>query len=430
MKIAVIGLWHLGTVTAACLANKDFHVIAYDDGFETITQLQNLRAPVFEPGLDLLIENAVTKKSLTFSLDKKDIQDADLIWITYDTPVDDDDKADVDLVINKVKELFPYIKNKAVVLISSQLPIGSTARLQNAYNNEFPQKDVCFAYSPENLRLGKAIEVFTKPDRIIIGLNDKSKKLILENVLQVFTDNLIWMSVESAEMTKHAINAFLATSVVFANELATLCEKVGAEASEVEKGLKSEERIGPKAYLRAGNAFAGGTLARDINYLIDIAEIHETKSNLFPAVLISNLAHRKWAQNKLKELISDLGNTTIAILGLTYKPGTDTLRRSTAVEICQWLHKQGTKVIAFDPAIKSLPAQFDKVITLATSIEHALQNAKAALILTEWPEFKEITAEKIKTHMKQPLVLDSGSFLSKNLANTTDIQYVTVGKKV
>lgn len=430
MKIAVVGLWHLGTVTAACLANKNFQVLAYDDNVETISQLQNMQPPVFEPGLTNLIENAVKQEQLTFSSEKTAIKDADLIWITFDTPVDQDDNADVDLVINKVRDLFPFIKNAAVVLISSQLPIGSTVRLQKAYQQDFPKSDIGFAYSPENLRLGKAIDVFTNPDRIIIGLNDPSKKSVLEKVLLAFTDKLIWMSVESAEMTKHAINAFLATSVVFANELATLCEKVGADASEVEKGLKSEERIGPKAYLRAGNAFAGGTLARDINYLIQTADAHQTKSNLFPAVLQSNLAHRKWAQNKLNDLMPTFKNAKIAVLGLTYKPNTDTLRRSTAIETCQWLHKQGAKITAYDPAIKSLPENYQEFITLSHSVEQALQNADAVLILTEWSEFQTITAEKIIVAMKQPLVLDSGSFLSKNLANQNDIQYITVGKKL
>lgn len=430
MKIAVLGMWHLGSVTAACLAHKAFDVIAFDEDQQTIADLQHIKPPVFEPNLNDYIGEGLNNGKLSFTANPQDLEQADLIWVAYDTPVDDNDQADVALVMSKLERLFPHIKANSIVLISSQLPQGSTAKLQAMYQQKYANNGVCFAYSPENLRLGKAIDVFTNPDRIVVGLDDASKKPSLEMVLTALTDNIVWMSVASAEMTKHAINAFLATSVVFANELARLCEQVGADAREVERGLKSEERIGPKAYLRAGNAFAGGTLARDVNYLIAMGKQTQQDTELFSAVLQSNLKHREWAQQKLLQIFPELTNKQIAILGLTYKPGTDTLRRSTAIEICHWLKDQGAKITAYDPAIKQLPAELNQFIELKMSPQDAMQQAAAVIVLTEWPEFKSLAAQDFINSLINPIVIDSGAFLAKSLDHQDSIQYVTVGRSV
>ena len=178
----------------------------------------------------------------------------------------------------------------------------------------------------------------------------------------VIDENIIWMKVESAEMTKHALNAFLATSVVFINELAVLCEHVGASANEVEQGLKSELRIGQKAYLRPGSAFDGGTLARDVTYLVEKEMEHNLSTIFFSSILKSNENHKSWVVNKIAAELPSLKDKKIGILGLTYKPGTDTLRRSTAIEICNLLHKKGAKISAFDPAIKNLPSNLENFI--------------------------------------------------------------------
>ena len=206
-------------------------------------------------------------------------------------------------------QLFPHLEKGTLVLISSQVPVGTTHKLERSYAEAYPDKAISFAYAPENLRLGRAIEVFTDPDRVVVGLrstsaesfsNDRDRVVAL---LQPFTERLEWMSVESAEMTKHALNAFLATSVAFINEVSTLCEQVGADAKEVERGLKSESRIGPRAYLNPGAAFAGGTLARDIAFLEAIGVEHQQPTPLLSGVRASNSNHRNWVRRKLQTLI-------------------------------------------------------------------------------------------------------------------------------
>lgn len=429
MKTAVVGLWHLGSVTAACLAKGGHDVLAYDPNQETIAHFKQGKAPIFEPGLDDLIAKGKADAKLHFTSHPGDLGLAEIIWVTFDTPVDDNDIADVELVTREIKNIFQYLQNNALIIISSQIPVGTTRKLLQYCTEQFPQKNITFACSPENLRLGKAIDVFTKPDRVIVGIQTEADKKRIEALLSPFTQNIVWMSIESAEMTKHALNAFLATSVVFINELSTLCERVGANAREVEMGLKSEERIGPKAYLRPGNAIAGGTLARDVNYLIQIGENQHLATPLFSALLDSNHAHKQWSCRRVIEILKDLKNKTITTLGLTYKVGTDTLRRSTAVETCEWLSQQGANVVAYDPALKQLPVDLSKFIDLKTSLSDAIKGADAVLISTECPEFVALNADLLLEHTNKPLIFDAGGFLAKNFSQDSRVKYFSVGRQ-
>ncbi len=427
-NIAVVGLWHLGTVTAACLAQSGHAVVGIDENVETIAGLKNGFSPVLEPGLNESVAAGISAGTLSFSTDFSKVAGAQLVWITFDTPVDDDDNADVESVYERVKQLFPHIHNDALVLISSQLPVGSVRLLEDAYKAAHPKGTVRFAYSPENLRLGKAIEVFTKPDRVVVGVRTEHDKELLTRIFGAYTNNIVWMSVEAAEVTKHAINAFLATSVTFINELASICEHVGADAREVEQGLKSESRIGPRAYLRAGGAFAGGTLARDVAFLVDIGKRESLPTDLFSAVRTGNAAHRNWPRRKLEDVLGcDLKGKRVAVLGLTYKPGTSTLRRSTAVEFCSWLHEKGATVSAYDPSAEALPEAL-QYIQRESNLIRALKDADAAVIGTEWSEFKTLAEADVVKAMRQPIVLDAGSFLEGNLSRDGLIQYFSVGR--
>lgn len=426
MEIGVVGLWHLGSVTAMCLAEAGFKVIGYDNEQITIDNFNKGILPIFEPGLeDLLKKNIGTQ--ISFTNDPAKLTSCDLIWVTYDTPVDDNDVADTEFVERSLALTFPYLKNNAVVLVSSQMPVGSTKKIKTAFE-KLSAKNVFFCYSPENLRLGKAIDVFSKADRIIAGISSDETKAILTPVFKKISEKIIWMSVESAEMTKHAINAFLATSVVFINELAILCEQVGADAGEVEVGLKSEARIGPKAYLRAGNSFAGGTLARDIAFLIDKGDEYSLPSFLFRSIKQSNDYHKAWMRTKLLELFNcDLCQKNISILGLTYKPGTNTLRRSSAVELCKWLFEQGAIVTAYDPAVSFVEPELAKMINCVTTIESALSKTDAAVICTEWPEFAESEVINAINKSLVPFVVDPNNFLSV-LKNNKKLRHIIIGK--
>ena len=421
MKICVQGLWHLGTVTAACLASAGHEVVGLDFNAETIGRLNQGTPPIFEPGLEALVREGLKGGKLSFTTDiSLAVDGVQLLWITYDTPVGDDDKADVPFVLERVKQTLPHLRGRPVVLVSSQLPVGSTRSLETS--------DATFACSPENLRLGKAIASFTHADRVIVGIRDERDRKLLEELFSSFTSHIEFMSVESAEMTKHALNAFLATSVSFINEVASICEQVGADAKEVERGLKSEPRIGPKAYLSPGAAFAGGTLARDISFLTEIGRTKDVPTDLLAGVRASNTKHRGWARRKLTQALDDLNGKTIAVWGLTYKPGTDTLRRSGAIELCEWLHQNGARVHAHDPAVKTLPAPLATYIQLFDEPLAALQNAAALVVATEWPEFGMIVGARIISAMDSAVIVDANRFLSKALESQKAVQYFSVGK--
>ncbi len=426
MKISVVGLWHLGSVISNCIAQKGIDVVGYDRDELVIRGLQKGNLPIFEPGLQEMLANNLENSRISFTSDPASISTSDLIWVSYDTPVDENDIADTFFVEKELTLLFPHIKNGSIILISSQMPVGSVKKLESLLSETFPDVHASFAISPENLRLGKAIDVFMNPDRIVIGIRKPEDKLKLAVVLESITTSLVWMGVESAEMTKHAINAFLATSVVFINELAILCERVGANAREVEAGLKSEFRIGPKAYLRPGSAFAGGTLARDVRYLIQKQKEFDLSSIFFSGIIESNEEHKSWIQQKLSFLFENLENTTIGILGLTYKPGTDTLRRSLAIELCYWLNRKNVHIIAYDPALKSLPPELSSFITLVDSGESVLEQSAAVVVATECPEFKSI---KIDSFATQSYVLDPNGFLGFSF-DSGNIKYLSIGKSL
>jgi UDPglucose 6-dehydrogenase len=428
MKVAVVGLWHLGSVTAAALASGGHDVIGVDFEPAVIDGLAAGRPPLFEPGLEALVRSGLHAGRLAFTTDASAVSGADVIWIAYDTPVDDDDRADVAFVTERVERVLPYVRDGALVLISSQLPVGTTRALEASFTRQANGRDVGFGYSPENLRLGKAIDVFTRPDRVVVGLRRPSDRAIVSDLLRPFTETIEWMSVESAEMTKHALNAFLATSITFINEIAAVCEQVGADASEVERGLKSEARIGPKAYLSPGGAFAGGTLARDVVFLSALGAGAGVPTHLLSSVKVSNDAHRRWAQRRLTQLLGDVRGRTVAVWGLTYKPGTDTLRRSSAVELCEWLHAQGARARAHDPAVRSLPPELAGRLELAPDALAAVDAADALVVATPWPEYRDVSAEDVARRMRRPLVLDANRFLAATLGAASGLEYLSVGK--
>jgi UDPglucose 6-dehydrogenase len=421
MNVTVLGLWHLGCVTAACCA-RHFQVVGLDFDEANIAKLDAGQAPLFEPGLNELITTGLAAQKLSFTADAKiACARADVLWLCYDTPVNEDDESDVDFVLANLRRALPHLPKDALVLISAQLPVGTCRALEA----EFPQFH--FACSPENLRLGRAIDAFEKAGRVIVGIRDDTKKALLEKLFAPFTPQILFMRTESAEMVKHALNSFLALSITFINEIARLGEHVGADAREVSAGLKSEPRIGPKAYLGPGGPFAGGTLARDVVTLTKLAAANGEKISVIPAITQSNDLHRGWMLRRLQSRLGDLRGKKIAVLGLTYTVNTDTLRRSAAVELCRDLLAAGAEVRAFDPTVKRLPAELAPV-RLAAQVADAVKGADAAVVCTEWPEFRGADWAKIAPAMRQRIFVDANRFLEKELKNLPAVEHLSVGR--
>ena len=427
-RVCVFGLWHLGCVTAACVADAGYQTVGIDPDPSAIAGLKQGRAPLHEPGLDDLIRRGMEQSRLAFTDDLGAAASCDLVWVTFDTPVGDNDVADTGFVTSAIERLFPHLGENAVLFVSSQLPVGSTRSLAKAFQVRYPNKACHFAYSPENLRLGNAISIFQKSERIIVGYDSERVRQLLQPLLEKFTPQILWTSIESAEMIKHSVNAFLATSVTFANELAVICERVGADATAVERALRLEPRIGPHAYIKPGAAFAGGTLARDIVFLNAIAGREALPVPLLGSVMASNEAHKHWPVRRLVERFGSVSGRTVAVLGLAYKPGTDTLRRSSSIELCRELSGLGARVRAFDPAIHELPDQLQTFVTLEASATAALSGADAAVIATEWPEFRSIDLATWQEAMPTLVICDPNGFLAKTFEGARQLAYMRVGR--
>ncbi len=431
--IAVIGLWHLGCVTAACLADAGSQVIGLDPDPAVVEALADGHPRVSEPGLVELLRRNATRLELTCQPGA--LAAARCAWVTFDTPVDDDDEADVEWVLANAVELLAALPAGALVVVSSQLPVGSVAELHARCRERRGDRGLRFACVPENLRLGRALECFRAQDRIIAGVRSGTDRRELAGLLAPFCAQVQWMRVESAEMTKHALNGFLATSVAFINEVAEICESVGADAEEVARGLKSEQRIGPRAYLAPGDAFAGGTLARDVGFLRRLAARRGLEAHVLTGVEDANASHRGWTRRKLLELLAAgdgrerqaLVGTTVAIWGLTYKPGTDTLRRSSAVALCRWAARAGASVRAHDPVVSELPAELDGVVALCRRALDAVAGADALVICTAWPEYLEVPIEQLLSALARRRVIDPAGALRTVLGGRADVRYVRVG---
>jgi len=422
MKLTVLGLWHLGCVTSACCA-RHFQVTGLDFDEAVVAQLNQAHAPILEPRLNELLGAGLAAKRLRFTADAASAcGNADVLWLAYDTPVNDNDESDVTFVLEQLRRALPHLPTGALVLISSQLPVGTC----HALEAEFPQFH--FACSPENLRLGRALDAFEKAERVVVGIRNDAKRPLLEELFKPFTPQVLFMRTESAEMVKHALNSFLAVSITFINEIARLCEHVGADAKEVSAGLKSEARIGPKSYLGPGGPFAGGTLARDVVALTRLAEEKHESLSLIPAIKQSNDLHRGWALRRLRARLGDLRGKSIAVLGLVYTPNTDTLRRSASVELCQQLLAAGAQVQAFDPALKALPAEL-AAITLAPNLTAALHSTVAAVVCTEWPQFRDAPWPELIRKLGPPaIVIDANRFLEKALGALPNVEHISVGR--
>jgi UDPglucose 6-dehydrogenase len=425
----MLGLWHLGSVTAACLAEGGFEVVGLDPDPDVVAALAAGRPPVAEPGLAELIDAGLKAANLRFATPGADsLAGLDVLWVAFDTPVDEEDRVDTEFVVDHVKAVLPLLDRSALVVTSSQLPVGTVARFE-AFAAEAGREDLEFAAVPENLRLGKALDSFRAAERFVAGVRTEAGHEALAPLLEPFAESIEWMGVESAEMTKHALNGFLATSVAYINEIATISEAVGADAADVSRGLKSDVRIGPRAYLGPGDAFAGGTLARDITTLRRIADENDLPANLVGGVADSNDAHRQWARRVLSDFLAadgGLAGKRIGVWGLAYKPGTDTLRRSSSLELCRWLREQGAAVSAHDPAVAA-PPEADAEIEMADSALSAATDADALVVSTAWPEYRDIEAAEILGAMRGSLVVDAAGFLAGTVGTDPAATYVRVG---
>ncbi len=348
MKIAVVGLWHLGTVISTGLSSLKKNKIYCFDEHKIINKFKKKIIPINEKNINKIIKkNLNSNLFYTSNFDK--LKNFDTIWITYDSIIDKNDHSNFKLIFSKLKKLFNYLKKNTLIIISSQIPIGSIKKLE-LYDKINLKKNFKFAYIPENLRLGKGLEIFLKSKDIIIGIRNKSVKKKINQVVDGINSNKHFVSIETAEMTKHVINTYLACSIALINEISSIASKYKVSFSDLEKSVKTDKRISPNAYLRPGNSFSGGTLGRDINYLINEGRKKSLNIKILESIILSNKKHSLWVENIINNQ-KNLSKKKILQIGLSYTSGTTTLRRSLPFEIFNRL-KRKTNIKVYDEYLR------------------------------------------------------------------------------
>lgn len=408
MRIAIVGLWHLGCVYAGSLAALGHSVVAIDEDDDVVRRLQVGELPVEEPGLTELLANGVSSGSLRFSSSLGEVSGAELVWLTIDTPVRSDDSADLAPVLRATDRLARLMDPNSVLAISSQIPLGTSRQILRNARASRPDGRFEVAYCPENLRLGSAIMSFRGADRFVVGASSSHAASVLSESLSPTGVPVLSMSLESAELSKHALNAFLAMSVAFANEIGRLAEFGGADARDVAKSLKSESRIGPRSYVMPGGPIAGGTLARDVRYLTGLGETFGATIPLISSILASNSIQQSWAVNSLADLCTpDSG--PVLVFGLAYKQGTSTLRRSFGVDVARELVSRGYATRAYDSLAE--PASQEGGIERIGELEVAVEGVAAVIICAEDSSSDRLLA-LIGARESPPVLIDAVGVLA------------------
>jgi len=425
--IATVGLWHLGCVVSAGLASLGHTVYATDPDAERVRNLQQGRFPLQEPGLAEFTAEQVQAGRLAFvSSPQAALFAASFIFLTFDTPVDEYDRCDLTPLENILKQVTLFAPQDATVVVMSQVPAGTCARFETRLHELAHRDTLRVAYQPENLRLGEALATFLQPDFLLVGANNaKTANDVLQLYEGIKTKKLV-MGTNSAEMSKHVLNAFLATSVSFANEMADLAESGGADIRDVLSAIRLDRRIGPHAFLSPGPGFSGGTLGRDVQTLRSIGAREHRRTAQLDATLAVNDHRLAGLIEKLERECGSLSGLTIALLGLTYKPGTSTLRRSRAVEFAHRLIDAGCSVRACDPMI-STPAAETKNIEICADAYQAAAGADFAVLMTPWPEFRKLDLQRLAACMRRARLMDCHNFLSSSAARPAGFQYLGVG---
>lgn len=428
-KVCVIGIWHLGSVVSACLADLGYVVIGVDKDQKRIKDLNRGIPPLFESGLQELLVSNINLKRLSYTVDLgRALIGSKYVFITFDTPIDERDEVDLSEIFAINTSLANHLENGSVIIVSSQVPVGTCEQIKSAIQQSNPSLDFDIAHNPENLRLGQAIECFKNPGRIVIGANSPSTLDNVERFFDIINAPKIRMDLRTAEMTKHALNAFLATSISFINEIANLCDELGADALKVSMALRADERIGQELPLNPGLAFAGGTLARDLKVLQQLGHDVDYETHLINGVLKVNEQQNKLVVRKLIKTYGSIKGLTVGVLGLTYKAGTSTLRRSAALEIIGDLVREGAVVRACDPQVSLEEIGLHQQFEFFADPYAVAKDSDALVIVTEWPEFSQLNFNRIKSLMRQPVIIDAKNMLDSEELINKGFSYSGIGR--
>lgn len=431
MNICVIGTGYVGLVAGTCLAEMGNTVICVDNNKEKLEKLRNGIVPIFEPGLEEMVKSNTSENRLYFSDDlKASVEKSTICFIAVGTPQGEDGSADLKYVCQVAEEIGKAINEYKVIVDKSTVPVGTAEKVTEIIKKQ-TSHDFDVVSNPEFLKQGAAVEDFLKPDRVVIGSDSQHATKIMQELYAPFlrTGNpVIIMDVKSAEMTKYAANSFLAVKISYANEIANICEKIGANAEMVRIGMCSDKRIGSQ-FLFPGLGYGGSCFPKDVKALIKTANENGCNADLISSADKVNKRQRLLFVEKITKYFGeDLSNKTFAVWGLAFKPKTDDMREAPSITIIKALLEKGAKIQAYDPkAMQTAKYHFADKITYANSSYEALENTDALLLLTEWNEFRRPDFDKIKKLLKTPIIFDGRNQYSRKSLEESGFTYFSIG---
>jgi UDPglucose 6-dehydrogenase len=425
MRIGVAGLWHLGVMYSVGLAELGHEVIAYDDEHSTVDILSRGELIVYEPKLIELLRSNQEARRLQFTSERDALKDVELFIMAYDTPVDHEDKSDSEFVLERFRKICPYLPDRVTVMVSSQLPVGTCDLIHLIMQNN--NNTGVVVVQPENLRLGRAVESFFNPGRLIVGTNNGFPNQVVLNAFQGIPAPINWVHSRSAEVIKHSLNSFLAMCVTYMGEISELCELVGADAKEVEAGLKSDDRIGYKAYLSPGLGFAGGTLARDVRTLQELQSEIRSNGTIIKSMMISNTHNNLWVSRKLSLIKDTQTLSKICFWGVSYVKNTNTLRRSEIYNLMLELVEDGISV-GFLEDLDIAEKLDDRIFEIGSAREY-LSDSDVLVVSKKLERTESMNVTEVIQLNPGIWILDPSRVLLESEPNLLENKrYLTVGK--
>ncbi len=438
MKIAVIGTGYVGLVTGTCFSETGVNVVCVDKDLDKIGLLKSGKVPIFEPGLEPMMVRNIKNGRLTFTNKIAEaIDGAEVIFIAVGTPPDEDGSADLKHVISVASDIGKYMKHYMVVATKSTVPVGTAEKVRKTIHNELNKRESRLSFdvasNPEFLKEGSAVEDFLKPQRIIIGVDNEKTGEIMKRLYKPFLLNnrpVLFMDIASAELTKYAANAMLATRISFINEIANLCEILGADVNHVRKGIGSDSRIGNR-FLYPGSGYGGSCFPKDVKAILKTASDNGYDLKVIAAVEKANEYQKNVIFNKIESFFNkDLKNKTIAVWGLSFKPKTDDIRESSAVYLVNRLIDAEVNIRAYDPvAMEETRKQIGDKIYYASDQYDALKGADALAMMTEWPEFYLPDFKKMTELMKGKVIFDGKNIYDPVEIKKKGFRYFGIGRK-
>ena len=434
MQIAMIGAGYVGLVTGACFSEFGANVTCVDKDVNKISTLKEGKIPIFEPGLEALVQSNVQSNRLTFTTDLKTaVEKADAVFIAVGTPSRrGDGHADLSFVFSAAEEIAHALSNYTLIVTKSTVPVGTGRQVAEKIRRICPEADFDVCSNPEFLREGAAINDFMRPDRVVIGADtDRARKMMREIYRPLFLREtpIVFTDLETSELTKYAANSFLATKITFINEIADLCEKLGADVHDVAKGIGLDGRIGSK-FLHPGPGYGGSCFPKDTLALVQTATKADSPLRIVEAVVEVNDNRKKSMAKKIINACSgNVTDKTLAILGVTFKPNTDDMRDAPSLDIIPTLQAEGANINAYDPEGMHEAKSVLKDVSWCNDAYEAMAGADAVAILTEWNEFRGLDLPRIKSLLKHPIVIDLRNIYNPEEMRDAGFIYSCVGRK-